>query len=101
MTDFAVIGIAQDTGQIIIDKVRAKNVWHSYWVASQARAEWCCHIDWVFSIPWQAFYRLQKQGLCECPGESAVDDQTILSQPEVFNIKVNNKCSQTKRRLKK
>jgi hypothetical protein len=77
MRYYAVCVVAEDTGQFVVDKVKAKSTLNSFRVFAETH-----NYDFmaVFSMTWKKY---RKSGM-EFPGESGVYRSTILEQEDVF-----------------
>ena len=77
MRFYAVCVVDEDSGQIIVDKVKARNKWNAFRVfADKTPFDFMA----VFTMPWD---RYRKSGI-EFPGEGGVYRSTILEQEDVF-----------------
>lgn len=77
MKPFTVIGFYNETHQIFNHHVQANNTEHAFFVVAQE------HPDAVFTAA-IAGYLYEDNGI-GFPGESCVDAETVLDQPEIFN----------------
>ena len=77
MKFYAICVVAEDTGQFVVEKVKAKSTWSAFRAFAETH-----HYDFmaVFSMTWKKY----RESHMEFPGESGVYRSTILEQKDVF-----------------
>lgn len=79
LKDFTVIGIVSDSGQIVADYVSAIDGMNAFAQAAQVRGS----VEFVVAVPG---HLSDGKDEIHYPGDSVVDVETVLEQPDVFGV---------------